>query len=88
MLTIPRGGGGLRCMYSMASVVRIGWLCFGDILSLLIRGSNEGLIVSCLVNCLCRLPSCCCGGGGGGSRGLYWVELQGPGGGWTGGCNP
>ena len=82
---MPRGGGGLRCMYSIASDVSIGWLCFGDILSLFIRGSNDGLMVSCLVSCLCRLPSC---GGGGGSRGLYWVELHGTGGGWVGGCSP
>ena len=48
MLTIPSGGGGFLCMYSIASVVRIGWLCLGDIFSLCILGSNDGLIVSCL----------------------------------------
>jgi len=49
MLTIPSGGGGFLCMYSIASVVKIGWLCLGDTFShLLIRGSKEGLIVSCL----------------------------------------
>lgn len=87
MLTIPSGGGGFLCMYSIASVVRIGWLCLGDIFSLFILGSNDGLIVSCLSSGRCRLPSCCCLGGGGNS-GLYWVELHGPGGGCTGPCKP
>ena len=64
----PRGGGRLRLMYSMSR--RGGcWpvlcLCFGDTFSLLILGSNDGLIVSCLSSLRWWFWSC-----GGGCNGV------------------